>query len=473
MVVIQTCLANKSWSSAEICTPKRCDAYAPPENATVTGNIRPDNFTFGETLNITCNPGYLSNNKTVVTVSCTSNGTWGPIVKCEPRTCPNFTAPANTSIGSQVLFGRVYGETINVTCNNGFNQVGHKEVMCREDGTWSPSPSCIQCSGLNIPNATVVYQTSKNASISCREGFNLTGPAIVFCKDDGNWTEAPRCVPVDCGNISNSPYETLNYTSTVLGSRAYLTCGDGFQLIGRSYIECGTDGKWNQTGTCEPRDCGNFTMPEHSFVVANGGKNVNATIHFNCTEGFTLATNISNILTCSSNGSWIGGVKCVSKVCEMFVTPNHSTFLNTTTSDIFVGETLNITCNPGYLSNNKTVVTVSCTANGTWGPIVKCEPRTCPNFTAPANTSIGNQVLLGRVYGATINVTCNDGFNQVGNKEVTCREDGTWSPSPSCIQCSGLNIPNATVLYQTSKNASISCRVGFNLTGPAIVFLPG
>ncbi|KAH3810258.1 hypothetical protein DPMN_138648 [Dreissena polymorpha] len=451
-----TCLANKSWSFAELCIPKRCVAYDYPAYASLIENTRTDNLTFGEIINITCNPGYLSNNKTAVTVYCSANGTWLPIIKCEPRPCPNFTAPANSTIGNQVLFGRVYKQTINVTCNDSFNQVGNTEVICGEDGTWSPSPSCIQCSGLNIPNATVLYQTSTNASISCIQGFNLNGPAIVFCQDDGNWTEAPRCVPVNCSNPSDPPYGTLNYTSTLLGARAYLTCGDGFQLNGRAYLECAVDGGWNQSGTCEPRDCGNFSMPEHSTVVANDGTKVNATVMFNCTERFTLATNSSNTLTCSSNGSWIGYVDCVSKVCEMFSTPNHSILLNTTTSGLVVGITLIIECKLGYSLQGSDRIT--CLPNSSWTPIPQCKPIDCGVLQDPDNgfANVGNTT-----WGSNVTLECDEGFKFVGSNRSTCETTGNWSRHGRCeiVDCYNYTVPNncnVSKSYATTFNSTIT-----------------
>ena len=64
-------------------------------------------------------------------------------------------------------------------------------------------------------------------------------------------------------------------------------------------------------------------------------------------------------------------------------------------------------------------------------------PR-CTAFDGPINGTI-SLTALDYAYGTTISISCNEGFDLIGEGNITCTSDlnntGIWSPNQDGIKC--------------------------------------
>lgn len=55
---------------------------------------------------------------------------------------------------------------------------------------------------------------------------------------------------LDCGNPTPTHGLALVPEGTAYGVTAFVTCDEGFTLVGSGYISCGDDGSWSSNTTC-------------------------------------------------------------------------------------------------------------------------------------------------------------------------------------------------------------------------------
>lgn len=58
---------------------------------------------------------------------------------------------------------------------------------------------------------------------------------------------------VDCGITATVVNGIVDFTNqqTTYGQVIPVTCNTGFEIMGRGFIECQSDGSWSNTTTCE------------------------------------------------------------------------------------------------------------------------------------------------------------------------------------------------------------------------------
>ncbi|XP_060557237.1 sushi, von Willebrand factor type A, EGF and pentraxin domain-containing protein 1-like, partial [Ruditapes philippinarum] len=94
----------------------------------------------------------------------------------------------------------------------------------------------------------------------------------------------------------------------------------------------------------------------------------------------------------------------------------------------------------------------------------------CPS-PKPTNGSINS---TSTHYLAAVTVTCDDGYNLIGDSEIRCELDATWSSSPTCklIDC-GDPTPDFGYINTTSTTngtvAMVSCDEGHELQGENVI----
>jgi len=145
----------------------------------------------------TCIEGYYPN-KTTRFCNMTWNGTEPT---CTQTTCSPDIVLAN---GSYVPENTTYhyGDTIEFSCQHGFDLLGPNSVACLTTGMWSNSlPVCLikDCGNLIDPiNGAVLHidgtTFGQTAHYNCSEGYTLNGTDTRICNASGIWTlEAPSC----------------------------------------------------------------------------------------------------------------------------------------------------------------------------------------------------------------------------------------------------------------------------------------
>ncbi|XP_060602666.1 scavenger receptor cysteine-rich type 1 protein M130-like, partial [Ruditapes philippinarum] len=96
----------------------------------------------------------------------------------------------------------------------------------------------------------------------------------------------------------------------------------------------------------------------------------------------------------------------------------------------------------------------------------------CPS-PKPTNGSINSSSTH---YLAAVTVTCADGYNLIGDSEIRCELNATWSSSPTCklIDCGIPNLVNAEATLSENKTtygetAVVSCYDGYQPGGSYLV----
>ena len=154
---------------------------------------------------------------------------------------------------------------------------------------------------------------------------------------------------------------------------------------------------------------------------------------------FTMAfrhvrTNTFSHLKVSDLSNFIIRPECVPVKCRSPPKIVHGSSLK-----IFANyrDVLQVTCDPGYTMRGDTQVT--CLETGQWSQkIVSCEPVTCEDITK--FTHGGVHYSQRNIEGNNANLvdtmaifSCNNGFQLIGPKNISCQENGKWSPDiPKC-----------------------------------------
>nr|CDS27196.1 c4b binding protein beta chain [Hymenolepis microstoma] len=457
------CLATLKWSGPEpVCTNQTDFCFTPPymPNAVVieghwlegkTSSDRAD-YRNGETITMTCRPGFADAKRRYSTVVCLGNQWKYEKLDCQRISCPEIEGPKNgrTLYTSDMRFQA----TAIQFCDDGYSIRCSEETentepssakscrrVCQEDGTWSgKSAECIAvtCPKLHQPENGFIsgYQTSVNSVVAfeCAEGYELTGSKFRKCQANGKWDgEQVNCLIRDCGKPPEIRNAAIKFSSTTFNSKAYFSCDpETKSSINSSELTCGQIG--NKTTWlpypypscykhCSVPDISNasITLVNLDGTLNKGKVKIGAilehgtSISVSCQSGFNLAEGLTKPLqspfatTLCENGNWNRKYECQPARCTTRP-PNIPNAL-THFYGLHHGSVVRYQCFPGYeLDTNRTEALLrSEVKNGgsenTW-PLshdrysVKCEygvwkgePPTCVQVycnrpTVPEDTEI-------------------------------------------------------------------------------------
>lgn len=157
---------------------------------------------FGDTAKAICDEGYRLVGK--ATRNCMSRGWDGRVPACEAVECAKPPGVTNAVMTGPQEPPYLYRTMVHYHCRVG-TLIGQRHIWCTKDGTWSDSPpTCkeITCPPPNVANAywtgaqTVLYQYRDTISIECNRGYMKTGPSMVTCGNNGQWSPGlPKCTP--------------------------------------------------------------------------------------------------------------------------------------------------------------------------------------------------------------------------------------------------------------------------------------
>ncbi|RWS10699.1 sushi: von Willebrand factor type A: EGF and pentraxin domain-containing protein 1-like protein [Dinothrombium tinctorium] len=162
------------------------------------------------------------------------------------------------------------------------------------------------------PNSTILARSVDIGSIieyRCGAGNLLVGPNIRTCLPSGFFSEfSPKCKYLECGfpaTISNGDYFLVNNSKSYLSGVQY-SCKEGFVIVGRSYLTCDVDERWNgPPPRCEPILCPSPpTIPNGFYSLSSNSTKFGTKVHYGCISGFELSGD--STMYCSSAGYWEG-----------------------------------------------------------------------------------------------------------------------------------------------------------------------
>ncbi|XP_052783270.1 uncharacterized protein LOC128219502 [Mya arenaria] len=446
-----TCVNNNSWANLPGCSPISCGNYTAQIDSHILG-YDPNSFigsVFNENVTILCVDGY--ENPAEKTETCQSDGKWTSNVRCTAVSCGSFQAPDHSVIFEN---GIEYENTVNITCNPGYEIEGESSSTCQANRNWTSYGKCnpILCKTFEV------VQNSKNTSIVNDIRFNE--PIIILCQDDhvyvgdtslscdenGDWPNI-SCVPVACsgttnidnGKISNASETTLIYQ-----------CNDGYETDDNIIVECLND-QWDSLPVCTRKDCGKIATLMNGNITYVDGTFFGDTAVVECDIGYELSQ--EDIIQCQSNGTWNYLPFCDKVYCDTFP-PNA---VNSSSTGYGFGDRVEITCEKGY----RVIENISeCQSNKRWVPDSVCQIKDCGNISIE-NGQIQDEA--NTTFGSVIFVACEDGLSIIGKEHVSCLETGEWDALPICVQsdCGNLTLPE-----QAYANGSIvECTDGYTLKG--------
>ncbi|XP_787776.4 complement factor H [Strongylocentrotus purpuratus] len=452
----------------------QCDTgCSPPEiDGGGTPGFSPDEdcYDTGSSVNVTCS-GYLFG-ITEVGV-CVSAGYWDAQFPptCEESSCPVPTAPGSGLV-SPVNQNSLYDEIV-FSCDEGLYLDGPGMAVCIGTGQWSPT-TVPTCSGnCTIPVITDgeatssddVLQEGSQMTVTCSEGYTLTGVADFRCHNEEWDPDVGECL-ANCPSptITNSDFAT-DRDETDHGDYIIVTCDDGFTSgTGDNVSEpvtCG-EGSWDVDVYCYA-NCPSISAPDHGYINSLVEPFYHGrTVAFNCSLGFTLVGDSSS--TCE-DGSWLNAVPECKADCLVPLIENSN--LNDTTDSTYVPHSSNttVTCGNGYSfgfeSDFDGILTCDDGIMDDTG--IECLESCTSPTVANSNRADRSEAVL---YGGSIVVECDSGYSSGSgseqNETLVC-EGGSWNGSVSCYEnCPDISAPDGGNIYPSSATFYHTNTVYFN-----------
>ena len=331
------------------------------------------------------------------------------------------------------------GDVVSFSCDSGYEIAGKDSRTCRIDGAWSgPPPNCksIKCRAPNeILHGKYLGDSREFGSkidYICDEGYQLDGPTQRTC--NGNWTGSePRCNALLCPDPPIVEHGMYDGDARQVGVVISVTCHEGYELAEDNHqtITCQKDQTWTKPLPA----CQKITCDKPSFVISNGRMidtdfSFNATIRYVCDEGYHIDGPTTRV--CGADGQWRNTIP----VCERVECPKPMRPPNSFVEGFKYKfqEKVTYNCKDGYRLVGPEIRV--CQSNGTWsGPEPECKQVQCPSPSDPQN---GRVVAQGLLYTNTLRYECERGYKLEGDETRECLANGTWSgvlPSCSATHC--------------------------------------
>uniref|UniRef100_A0A8C9NBQ1 Sushi, von Willebrand factor type A, EGF and pentraxin domain-containing protein 1 n=1 Tax=Serinus canaria TaxID=9135 RepID=A0A8C9NBQ1_SERCA len=472
-----TCIPPYTGDGKKCAEPVKCHNPGNPEH----GHLHGDTYSVGSQVTFSCKEGFQLTGATKLT--CMESGEWShPTPYCEAISCGAPVIPENSAIfGSNFT----YHNKVVYRCNDGYNLVGEKEILCLASGIWNHAPpSCemVMCpSPQDISNGKYTLSGTaylSSVSYTCDKGYSLQGPSVLVCASSGNWNSTPpACSIVSCGPppaIKDAVIKGDNFT---FGNTVSYTCKEGYTLVGPETIECLASGKWSVSHQqCLAVSCDEPPHVENASPES-GHRLFGDIAYYFCLDGYSLADNSQ--LLCNAEGTWVPPEgrdmpHCIADFCERPSTVSYSILESISKAKFAAGSVVSFKCMEGFVLN--TSAKIECLRGGQWNPSplsIQCIPVRCGE---PPHISNGYASGSNYSFGAVVAYSCNKGFYIKGEKKRTCEATGNWSGSlPTCHPVSCGEPPQLengfikdTTGHFFENQANYQCDSGYQMVGSPV-----
>ncbi|XP_063401402.1 sushi, von Willebrand factor type A, EGF and pentraxin domain-containing protein 1-like [Mytilus trossulus] len=463
------CIESGFWDPAPPdCDPVECGPTDSPPNAIANAATT----TYGSIVNYQCEPGFNLNGGR--TRECLANGTWSDSPpRCFPVSCGQ---PDRIEHGSVVTNSFTFKNTATYTCDTGYNLIGDPERICMATGLWSSAlPTCSKLECDIPPNIDHGDYTESSfyyedvVTYKCEHGYNIDGKSTIQCQGDGKWSSLETtCQIVHCPNLTALTGGQISTTGQTFRSVATYSCNDGYTMDGENIRVCQPEGFWSgKVPTCNPVVCPNLSSPEDGKVSVTS-QTYPSIAKYECNVGYIMEGESDRV--CQPDGSWSSKApNCVPVSCPTLTEPENGRIINT--GNIF-GSNATYLCNDGYTIKGKSMMRM-CQSDGIWsGSSQTCILVNCPNLVEPDGGSISITSLMVK---GVATYACNNGYLIKGETISVCQQNGVWSnKAPICdpVSCPVLEAPdngNVNTFGQTFRNiATYSCSDGYSMVGGSI-----
>ncbi|XP_060596340.1 sushi, von Willebrand factor type A, EGF and pentraxin domain-containing protein 1-like [Ruditapes philippinarum] len=220
-------------------------------------------------------------------------------------------------------------------------------------------------------------------------------------------------------------------------SIAEIDCDTGFYNkndnqtsdISTTNIKCSASGKWINMPTCVLKDCGKLSSPSNGIISYVSNMTTFASkAVYICDNGYQL--NGSDTIECKNTGKWSDYTTyCQIKDCGVVLPPANGDIVLHQNSTVY-GSNATYICDEGY--NMIGQANITCEASGNWdNKTTSCKIKDCDSPEGPTD---GNATAVnGTTYLSIAKYVCNEGFDLNGSDTRICQANGSWSGRvPTC-----------------------------------------
>ena len=279
----------------------------------------------------------------------------------------------------------------------------------------------------------------------CRPSSDRPGTMIrTLCLQNNTWSEPPmKCLLTSCDLPPEVEYSTMGrWTTLKVGTKINYTCVAGFVMHGSvdGVIECTENLTWTETPKCVPYAP---TYYEGELWDNFGDYERDPML------GLLEQNSFIDAFHLDEKPATTPGAQCPTPP----YIPNGMVWYN----DLLAGSRAEVRCAPGFIVQGGPA-TVFCQSNLTWSGFPECVERMCGRPPRVPNAYV---VFNSVRVGATAWYQClSSSHKLVGNRVITCTENGEWSEVPECIKPSQddstavkmSDTPNDSVLHQKPMN---------------------
>ncbi|XP_046542992.1 uncharacterized protein LOC124253292 [Haliotis rubra] len=336
-----------------------------------------------------------------------------------PRNCTEVEAPV--------------GKYCTVTCMPGFSLTGQSNLQCMSNGQWNNLGAPLLCQDTQGPNITC----PQNVDVRAPQGYetatvNWTHPTATDNTGESVSIFQSQTPPVNLGDGE--------YTVTV---RAVDVSGISSTCVFRitvTVLTC-SDPKPPANGYIDSTIC-------RSFYGSN--------CHINCRRGFALSgrRNVTCDVDSAGAAHWtMNGTTCTAITCPAPPTPLHGRLQSCETPYSYQ-ELCEQSCNVGYTPLSGT--TIRRCEEGTWsgqqlvctktnvtgtGTVTHRQLLVCPFLVNPSHGTILPSVCVGSdlLPGTRCTLSCEEGYQPLSTKTLTCSPAGEWTPYANVLACLSSN----------------------------------
>ncbi|XP_051891028.1 sushi, von Willebrand factor type A, EGF and pentraxin domain-containing protein 1-like [Pristis pectinata] len=478
------CTETGEWSNnPPTCKAVLCHPPDLPANGRIEAGFGPT-YTLGETISYGCAEGFQLVGKSEI--ECRENNTFVPgPPSCKPVTCADLPSISN-GLAPSPPYGHhwEYGMVAKYSCSAGYSLIGANRLVCTKAGEWNNTPptcKAVLCQPPDLPADSLIeagfgptYTYGETISYSCAEGFQMIGKSEIECRENNTFVPGPpSCLPVQCHRpeqIANGQIEAGFGPTYTYGETISYSCAEGFQMIGKSEIEC----RENNTfvpgpPSCKLRNCGNpGEIPNGYFQAPNTTFGSRAT--FTCNAGYQMVGR--NYLLCAADG-WDGQVPiCEAVTCAGLPPVSNGVAPSPPSGEHWqYGMVAAYSCSAGYSLHG--AVKLVCTETGQWNSTPPtCKAVQCHRPDLPAFSQI--EAGFGPTYsfGETISYSCVHGSQMVGKSTIECRENNTFVPEPPTCKPKNCGSPGVIANGYSQapdttfgSRATFHCKTGFLMVG--------
>ncbi|KAG7158260.1 Sushi, von Willebrand factor type A, EGF and pentraxin domain-containing protein 1-like 3 [Homarus americanus] len=510
-------LEGVSTREQPVCVELFCDL---PEEV-VHGIRESISLKVGGTVRYSCIEGYRMEGSPVL--NCISEGKWDTV----PPKCLLVDCGPPPTGDNVVLHGShtAYASQVTFECERGYWMDGIDWTTCLHSGRWSnepppcepiycPSPPALphghllddeeEVEILNLAEAVTpprqksntgkkgnkkkgskgkkkghkfsdrmvekLYRMDDEVSWECDEGFQAEGKSTATCTGEGDWSNAPpRCSRVSCGPPQLPDYAIIEGEVFLYGATANYSCREGYELQGASVLTCEANGEWSsEAPTCAPVSCGSPTHFPHTLIRFITPEH-NQPHSYGSTASYSCDLGYQlqggENQVCEANGEWVGDDP--SCVAKLCDYLPELTHGHAVKQEEVYPQTATLSCDPGY--NQLGDSTVECNL-GQWQEFnTTCEPVNCFEPEIPA---FGKITAKHFSFSSVANYSCMYGYMLIGNPSVKCDVDGTWKGDlPICqpVDCGVPEEPSSGTVESSytdlGAEALYHCDPGYQLYG--------